>query len=159
MSYQASFRERIRYRIDNFLGRGSGALFLALLVGFFFSLGLIVAIRWVLNLTTPNDKPDFMHQIWFTYLQITDPGNMAQDNDTPVVFKVSAILAGMTGVVFFSALIAFLTTALDQAITHLKKGHSRVLESGHTLILGWGPRVVEILRELVEANESEDDPV
>lgn len=159
MSHQASFRERLRYRIDNFLGRGSGALFLALLIAFFFSLGLIVAFRWVLDLTATGDKPGFMRQIWFTYLQITDPGNMAQDNETPFVFKVSAIFAGMTGVVIFSALIAFLTTALDQAIAHLKKGHSRVLESGHTLILGWGPRVVEILRELVEANESEDDPV
>jgi hypothetical protein len=92
-------------------------------------------------------------------LQITDPGNMAQDNDTPTAFKVAAIVAGMTGVVIFSALIAFLTTALDQAIAHLKKGHSRVLETDHTLILGWGPRVIEILRELVEANESEADPV
>ena len=73
--------------------------------------------------------------------------------------QIAAIASGLTGVVIFSALIAFLTTALDQTITHLKKGHTQVLESGHTLILGWGVRVLEILRELVEANDSEDDPV
>ncbi len=161
MSYNASFRERLRYRIDNFLGRGSGALFLALLITFMVSLGSIILFRSVLDLIVPDQKtdPHFFKQIWFTYLQLTDPGNMAQDNDTSTLFKLSAIASGMTGVVIFSALIAFLTTALDQAIAHLKKGHSRVLESGHTLILGWGPRVVEILRELVEANESEPDPV
>ena len=32
-------------------------------------------------------------------------------------------------------------------------------QNSETLILGWGPRVIEILRELVEANESENDPV
>ncbi|MEL7335330.1 MAG: hypothetical protein AAFN70_03900, partial [Planctomycetota bacterium] len=36
-------------------------------------------------------------------------------------------------------------------------GHSRVIEEGHTLILGWNERVVEILRELIIANESERD--
>lgn len=86
-------------------------------------------------------------------------GVMNQDNDTPTIFKSAAVVAGLAGVVIFSALIAFLTTALDQAIAHLKKGHSQVLETGHTLILGWGPRVIEILRELVEANESAHDPV
>ncbi len=84
---------------------------------------------------------------------------MGEDSDNPRVLKSAAVVAGLTGVVIFSALIAFLTTALDQAIAHLKKGHSQVLESGHTLILGWGPRVVEMLRELVEANASEKDPV
>ncbi|PHS01299.1 MAG: hypothetical protein COA78_22875 [Blastopirellula sp.] len=166
MSYQASYRERLRYRIDNFLGRGSSALFLALMITFIGSLTLIIVFRALLNLIAPEipvgsetADPDFLKQMWLTYLQITDPGNMAQDNDTSTVFKLSAIASGMTGVVIFSALIAFLTTALDQSIAHLKKGHSRVLESGHTLILGWGPRIVEILRELVEANESEKDPV
>ncbi|MEO1175209.1 MAG: hypothetical protein AAFX94_24605, partial [Myxococcota bacterium] len=85
-------------------------------------------------------------------------GHVARDNTTPTVFKVTAIIAGLTGVVIFSALIAFLTTALDQAIANLKQGRSSVLESNHTLIIGWGPRVVEILRELVEANESESNP-
>jgi Trk K+ transport system NAD-binding subunit len=159
MSYNASLRERVRYRIDNFLDRGSGALFLALLIAFLVSLGVIIGLRFLLNLVSPDPHTPFLRQIWLTYLQITDPGNMAQDNETPTAFKVAAIAAGMTGVVIFSALIAFLTTALDQAIAHLKKGHSRVLESGHTLILGWGPRVIEILRELVEANESDEDSV
>ncbi len=166
MPYKPSFAARLRYQTDNFLGRGSGALFLALMIAFMVSFCLIIAIRGFFNLTmAPTPEPGkeplaFARQIWFTFLQLTDPGNMAQDNDTKsTAYKLSAIVAGMTGVVIFSALIAFLTTALDQAIAHLKKGHSRVLESGHTLILGWSPRVIEILRELVEANESEKKPV
>lgn len=153
-----TFRQRWRYQIDNFLARGSGALFVSLVCAFVGSIVLIAAVRWCLNLVTPDTEHNFTRQVWVIFLQLTDPGNMNQDNETPAAIKAAAVVAGLTGVVIFSALIAFLTTALDQAIGHLKKGHSQVLESGHTLVLGWGPRVVEILRELVEANESEDDP-
>ena len=41
----------------------------------------------------------------------------------------------------------------------LRKGRSTVIESEHSLILGWNPqRVIEIIRELVMANESEEKP-
>ncbi len=150
--------ERLHYRTDLFLARGSKALFLSLLVTFLICFALIGGARLLFGTIFSTEHSVGRHP-WFVFLQLTDPGNMAQDNDSIGVSKLAAIAAGMTGVVIFSALIAFLTTALDQAIAKLKKGHSRVLETGHTLILGWSPRITEILRELVEANESEDDPV
>ncbi|MEZ6141933.1 MAG: hypothetical protein R3B84_15280 [Zavarzinella sp.] len=159
MSIKASWRERLRYRVDNFLAKGSGSLFLALFVSFLIAFAIIIGVRAVLNYLSPDPDTPFFQQIWLTYLQLTDPGNMNQDNTTPAAFKIGAVIAGMTGVIIFSSLIAFLNTALNQAISRLKQGHTRVLETGHTLILGWGPRVGEILRELAEANESESDPV
>lgn len=167
MPLKASRSETLRYRVDTFLGQGSKALFLALLAAFLVAIFAVSLLRWVFlgveALVSPGEGfsvvREGLYGVWITWLQITDPGNMAQDNATFPLYKVTAIIGGMTGVVIFSALIAFLTTALDQAIDDLKKGHSRVLETGHTLIVGWGPRVIEILRELVEAKESEDDPV
>jgi hypothetical protein len=163
MSVEASNAEKIRYKVDTFLAKGSKALFVALTLAFLVALVVIAAVRfvfWGMDWLIHDEVTKSLSQgIWFTWLQLTDPGNMAQDNETFVGYKITAIVAGMTGVVIFSALIAFLTTALDQAIDDLKKGHSRVLETGHTLIVGWGPRVPEILRELVEAKESDDDPV
>jgi Castor and Pollux, part of voltage-gated ion channel/Calcium-activated potassium channel slowpoke-like RCK domain len=160
MSTEAvTFRQRWRYRVDTFLSRGSSALFLSLVCAFLAAILLLGAVRFLLNAVVPEAAHDFAYDAWVVFLQLTDPGNMNQDNDTPTVMKSAAVVAGLTGVVIFSALIAFLTTSLDQAIGHLKRGHSQVLETGHTLILGWGPRVIEILRELVEANESERDPV
>lgn len=175
MSVSASFAERMRYRIDNFLGKGSKALFLMLTVTFLLTLCGIALLRFLLFATEAglgavglvgtefggvmDAASTYMHYVWFTFLQLTDPGNMAQDNDTWTAYKISAVVAGMAGVVIFSALIAFLTTALDQAIASLKKGHSRVLEADHTLIIGWGPRVIEILRELVECNEAAKDAI
>ena len=159
MSDAITFRQRWRYRVDTFLAKGSSALFISLVFAFGAAILLIAALRLIFNLLVPNTEYSLAQQVWVIFLQLTDPGNMSQDNDSPTIVKTAAVVAGLTGVVIFSALIALLTTALDQAIAHLKRGHSQVLEEGHSLVLGWSPRVIEILRELVEANESEADPV
>lgn len=159
MKKRVSLRQRLRYGADNFLARGSLSLFLALTGAFLGAIVVLTALRAIIDAIFPDASQDLAHHAWIVFLELTDPGNMNQDNTTPTEFKLGAIAAGLTGVVIFSSLIAFLTTALSQAIDHLKKGHSEVLEAGHTLILGWTPRGVEILRELAEAMESEPDPV
>ena len=158
MADQATLREKAHYRIDNFLARGTSALFLSLLITFLIAFAIIIGLRMLLYWFSPDPHAGITDQLWRVYLQLTAPGNMNQDSKSPHHFKIAAVLAGLTGVVIFSTLIATLTTSLNQAIRSLKRGHSRVLEEGHTLILGWTHRVPEILRELVEANESEDDP-
>ena len=158
MADQATLREKAHYRIDNFLARGTSALFLSLLITFLIAFAIIIGLRMLLYWFSPDPQAGITDQLWRVYLQLTAPGNMNQDSKSPRHFKIAAVLAGLTGVVIFSTLIATLTTSLNQAIRSLKRGHSRVLEEGHTLILGWTHRVPEILRELVEANESEDDP-
>ena len=60
-----------------------------------------------------------------------------------------------TGVILLSALIAFITTALDNLLYEFRKGRGAILEKDYTLILGWNERVIDILRELIIANESE----
>lgn len=158
VSSASTLRERLRYRVDNFLAGGSGALFVSLVISFLIAIGGLVLLRGLLGLVVSDDTAVRRHA-WITFLQLTDPGNMSQDNETAATYKIAAIASGFTGVIIFSSLIAFINTALNDAIAHLKKGHSRVIEGGHTLVLGWGSRVVEILNELAIANESESDAV
>ncbi len=157
-SKKPSIKEALHYSVDNYLAKGSQALFLSLLLTFLIALACIATLRIGMAYLYP-EAGDTLKQIWTAFLELTAPGNMNQDSKSPLAFKAAAIVAGLTGVVIFSTLIATLTTALNSMIADLKQGHSRVLESGHTLIVGWNQRVTEILRELVEANESEDDPV
>ena len=63
------------------------------------------------------------------------------------------------GLFVVSALIGVIATGLDAKIEDLRKGRSFVIESEHTLILGWSESVFTILSELRIANESEKDPV
>ncbi|MDH3976571.1 MAG: hypothetical protein OEV42_20090 [Deltaproteobacteria bacterium] len=155
-------KDTLRYRFDTFMAKGGVSIFTSLVAVFLTIFFILALLRGILLNIFPIEmlqhKLDFWGNIYITFLELTDPGNMAQDIESAPWFKVVAILAGLSGVIMFSALIAFITTALDQKINELKRGHSKVIEKDHTLILGWNEqRIVEIIRELVMANESEAD--
>ena len=156
-------KTRFRYRFDTFMAKGGGSIFYALTALFIATFLLIGVLRGVLLLVFPevslqHEDIGFLGNLYITFLELTDPGNMAQDIYSSAAYKVFGVLAGIAGIVMLSALIAFITTAMDQKIYELKRGRSKVIEEGHTLILGWNEqRIVETLRELVIANESEKD--
>jgi len=154
---------RFRYRFDTFMAKGGGSIFKALTAAFVVTFLVIGVLRGALLLMFPelgqqHENLGILGNLYITFLEITDPGNMAQDIYSSVVYKIFAVLAGIAGIVMLSALIAFITTALDQKIYELKRGRSKVIEEDHTLILGWNEqRITETLRELIIANESEKD--
>lgn len=156
-------KTRWRYRFDTFLTKGGGSIFKALTAAFIAIFLLIGLLRGGMLLLFPemgqqHESLGFLGNLYITFLEITDPGNMAQDIYSSVGYKTFAVLAGIAGIVMLSVLIAFITTALDQKIYELKRGRSKVIERDHTLILGWNEqRIAEILRELTLANESEKD--
>lgn len=146
------------------MARGGRSIFISLTVVFIVLLVIVSVLRGVIMYCYPEasverDPNSFLRGVYTTFLQMTDPGNMNQDVNSAEVYKISAIIAGFSGVIMLSMLIAFITTALDQKINQLKKGRSRIIERDQTVVLGWNERIIEILRELFLANESEDDPV
>jgi hypothetical protein len=155
-------RIRLRYQFDTFMAKGGGSIFKALTAVFVATFILIAALRgallWLAPDITQQHDTGFLGSVYITFLELTDPGNMAQDIYSGPAFKFYAVIAGLAGIVMLSALIAFITTAMDQKIYQLRRGRSKVIEANHTLILGWNEqRIIEILRELILANESEKD--
>jgi hypothetical protein len=158
-------KSKLRYKFDTFMAKGGFSIFISLTVVFIGIFLLLAILRGILVANFPIEELKQQHDMegdwaanaYIVFLELTDPGNMAQDIESSPVYKILAVTSGIAGVIMFSALIAFITTALDQKITELKRGHSKVIEDDHTLILGWNEqRVVEIIRELLIANESED---
>ena len=56
------------------------------------------------------------------------------------------------------AFLGVIATGIDEKLVDLRKGRSRVLETDHTLILGWSESVFTIVSELSIANESRRRP-
>ncbi|MFV0484158.1 MAG: CASTOR/POLLUX-related putative ion channel [Bacteroidales bacterium] len=162
-----SFKQRLGYKIEQFLSKGGVSIFWSLFVAFLFSFAIIIAIRAAIvyfgvgfeNAEGYNNVKTFWDHIYFIFLQMTDPGNMYQDHLSSPWIKITTILAGTVGVIILSALIAFITTAIDQIMYNFRKGRGQVLEEDFTLILGWSNRVVGIIKELIMANESGDKAV
>lgn len=146
----------MRYGFDNFMSRGGLSVFLALLALFVASIAVLTGLRFLVNLVFPqSDMADLTDQAWRSFLQVADGGAVAEDSASNPAHRVVGIVALFAGLVLFSSLVAFITSQFEQMMSRLRKGRSRVLESGHTLMLGFSERSVEIIKELVEANASE----
>jgi voltage-gated potassium channel Kch len=156
-----TFRQRLRYRFDNTMSRGTPALvgWLAIVTILLVTLFTIIVL---LSGIAPEDengnRPGLIGQVFKTFLHALDPGTVAGDTGRwPFLLAMFGITIG--GLFVVSALIGVIATGLDNKIQELRKGRSFVIESDHTLILGWSETVYTILSELTIANESERDPV
>jgi len=162
---KSSLKDKLRYRFERFMAKGGSSIFISLTIVFLVAFILIIGIRALLMFFFPESSIDPVYQTdqprgfwddaYTIWLQMTDPGNMNQDIYSGPWAKVAAVIAGLTGVILLSALIAFITTAIDNLLYEFRKGRGPVLEEEQTLILGWNERVVDIVRELILANESE----
>jgi len=158
-----SLKERLNYKAERFLSKGGTSIFKLLVIFFVVAFLLVIGLRLLL-VTFFHDSIDPVTQtnrgifedIYAIWLQMTDPGNMNQDIYSGPYTKIAAVIAGLVGVILLSALIAFITTALDTMLYDFRKGRGKVVENNHTIILGWNERVVDVIRELILANESED---
>ncbi|MDA7804301.1 hypothetical protein N8987_07010 [Crocinitomix sp.] len=156
---KASIKEKLKYRFEKYLNKGGSSIFISLFVVFIVLFVFIILMRAVILWIWPDLSytDSFLDDIWYTWLQFTDPGNMNQDNLAPTWLKITTIMSGVVGVIILSMLIAFITTTLEKVFYNFRKGRGKVLEEDFTLILGWNERVVDIIRELMLANESEKD--
>ena len=153
------FRQRLQYRLDNFMSKGGMAVFLALLCLFFIAFVIMSSVRMLAFWLFPDAGVEGLSDLnWRVFFQIIDSGSLAElDADSNLASKLVGIVTIFFGLVLFSSMVAFITQQFEERLALLRKGRSAVLESGHTLVLGFGDRLVDMLRELIIANESEAD--
>lgn len=155
-----TWRDRLRYRFENTLSRGTIAIigWLALL-----SAGIVAIATlaiWALHLnTTPDDAGSELGAIegaWQSMLHALDPGTLAGDQGWPLRALMLVVTVG--GIFVVSMLIGTITSGLEARLHEMRKGRSRVIETRHTLILGWSSKVFSIIGELMIANENQKNP-
>ena len=69
------------------------------------------------------------------------------------------LLITIAGLFIFSSLIGSISSGIDESISNLRKGKSKVIESNHTLILGYSSMIYSVISELCLANESQKKAV
>ena len=156
-----SWDERFRYWLDSFMSKGGTSVFLSLLFLFFVAFVVMGTVRFVVFLIFPDETiEDGTFLLWHPFFQIIDSGSLAElDAGSNFPGKLVAILTIFIGLVLFSSMVAFITQEFENRISTLKKGKSQVLEENHLLIVGFSERVIEIVKELIVANESDSGVV
>lgn len=148
--------ERFRYWFDNWMAKGTVALIALLGIA---TLVLVLVVFGLVELFTlfgvyPNDDPETkpLDTLWGNLMRTLDPGTMGGDEGW--VFRLFMLIITIGGLIIVASLIGIISGAFDSKVEDLRKGRSKVLESDHTLILGWSPKVFPIISEIATANES-----
>lgn len=151
-------KQQLRYQIDNYMSRGSSSIFMALLLTFLIGFLIMVSIRLIANLFSPDDTLNSWYEIpWRVYVAVIEGSAAETDGDSNWLAKLTSIMGVLVGLILFSSMVAFITSVFEAKLDELRRGRSIVLEKNHTLILGFGDRILEVIRELIEANDSEPD--
>lgn len=146
--------ERLRYRFDAWMSRGTVALIGLLTVASFVFVFVVALIVWALPLH-PAGEPegDFLDIFWGNLMRTLDPGTMADDAGWG--FRIAMLVVTLGGLVIVASLIGIVSAGFDAKVADLRKGRSRVIERDHTLILGWNEKVFTIVSELAIAGASQ----
>lgn len=155
MAPRASFKDRFKYAIDNTFSKGPSALILWLGV---LSLGIVAlgglavsALKIPVN--ADGQTVGFFEAAWEALMRTFDAGTMGGDEGWG--FRAVMLLVTVGGIFVISTLIGVLTSGVEGKLEELRKGRSRVLEAGQTVILGWSEQIFTILSELAEANANQ----
>jgi ion channel POLLUX/CASTOR len=151
MSTKPTLRERFRYWFDNEFSGGSLVIIGWLVLG----TALLVILMTIISLI-PTIRPaghDLKQIFWNILFHVLTPDPF--DPTTRWQFLLVNLVVTLGGLFMVSILIGTLTSSIEAKVDDLRKGRSRVIESGHTLILGWSAQIFTILSELMIANENQ----
>jgi Trk K+ transport system NAD-binding subunit len=141
-----SLKALIRYRFDNSINKGQGAFVAWLAIfGLLFSL-VISVIRYIME-----DEGVLREILWGTSNSVLFDGKIPTGTFTNKAIAIAIWLASVT---IAATIIAFVTSKLRDRVEELRRGKTPILESGHTLILGWSNRAFPIIEQLAIANSN-----
>ena len=149
-----TFGEKLRYRFDNTLSRGTLALIAWLAAVTTVLIVVAVLIDLLIGGVSQQQGLGPAQVIWsfvFQALVPNPPGSL----DSPWQFLTVMLALTIGSLLLVSILIGILTTGIQTRLEHLRKGRAKVIETGHTVILGWSEQIFSIISELVIANENQ----
>ncbi len=155
MKKQVSFKDKIKYRFDNFVSQGTISMIKGLGVITLIVIGLFGSFLLFLGLH-PDHEGNFniFESIWVNLTHALDPGVLG-NHDENWPFRLFMLLTTVLGLVIISTLIGLVSNGILTKLEILRKGRSFVIEKDHVLILGWSSKIFTIISELIEANENQ----
>jgi voltage-gated potassium channel Kch len=143
--------EKFKYAFDNTMSKGTSALILWLAI---VSFAIIVVVSIVVSIAGFAPDKNFIDVVWMGLMRTLDAGTMGGDEGSwPLLISMLAVTIG--GIFVISTLIGVLTAGIEAKLEGLRKGRSRVVETNHTVVLGWTDQVFTIVSELALANANQ----
>jgi hypothetical protein len=147
--------ERFQYWFDNFFATNPMAkIYLLCIVNLVFMTFFGICFH-----ISGSQNGDWAENFWMGF---TFAADMAEDDHggpfpywQEWVFRMMNLTFSFGGAFVFGMVINFLGDAINSRVEGLRQGKSKVIEQGHTLILGWNDRILSLVEQICEANISE----
>jgi hypothetical protein len=155
----ATLGDRLRYQFDSVMSRRTGAL-VGALSGVTLLLIALASSVLVLARLKPGGSAEALgvaEALSQVTVRTIDTGTVAGDSGWS--FRIVSFAITLGGIFIASTLIGVLASGLEARLSERRRGRSRVVESGHAVILGWSPQVFTIVAELALAQIAENEHV
>ncbi|WP_246574000.1 CASTOR/POLLUX-related putative ion channel [Streptomyces genisteinicus] len=138
---------RVRYWFDTTLARGTAALvgWLALAC-----LVVVVPVSALLVWTDRGAPVATGSKIAAVWRSTGQTMRLGGEVGPPLRVALSVLLA-LVALFYVSTLVSLITAGITDRLIALRRGHSTVLERGHTVVLGWSEQTHTVVAELVAA--------
>lgn len=77
------------------------------------------------------------------------------EEDATFVQRLCGLILAVGGTVVTALLVSIISDLFSEQMDELRRDGGDVLETGHTLILGWNDKVLGLIRQIAQANKSE----
>jgi hypothetical protein len=138
----------LSYRLDQFFSTNAASKPLALLA----LTALLVLCGSVALYAVSGDDPGAL--FWASLAGVGLDWTFAGEEGTTSAHRAVALLLSVGGMLITALLLGVVSDTIGAKMDDLRTGRSDVLETGHTLILGWSDKLLPIIRQLTLANES-----
>jgi hypothetical protein len=145
-----SLKAKFSYLFDNIMSKGTAALVMLL----FFITALVVVLAGVTGSFIKKDLSAGV-TIWQSLMHALDAGTLAGDDTGNAGFLLLMSAVTVCGIFVTSILIGIISTGFEQKLYALRRGTSKVIETNHTVIIGFNDGIYTILSELIEASDNQ----
>ncbi len=144
---KAGLKERFRYWFDTKMSKGTVSMIRMLTVT-----TLVVVLLLALIITAGGFSEDagFLSVFWNNLATVINAW-MPYADEGSAGYVILTAVAAVAGLLVTSVLIGIISSGIEERLTGLRKGNSRILEQDHKVILGLVPGEYELIRQLILA--------
>ena len=138
-----NWEDQIAYRIDYWLSNhpSSKTVFLLIITG------ILIAIGALVYMPIDEDADTLHAALWMSWCFVADPGTHTDQGG--LLGRIVAFAITIGGMLIFALMIGIVSDTISERMDEMNKGLSKVMESDHTLLLGWSDKTIPTIIELV----------
>ncbi len=134
--------QKFVYQIDFLIAHKIQSLILFLLL-----LAVIISFITSIILLLADTDRSFFSDFWRFFLKTIGDDISGEPG---LLYNILYFIIVIVSLLFSSVLIGIITQYIQQRVEEMRKGHSKIIEENHIIILGWAPKVHTIIKELQE---------